>query len=66
VITFLPIKTDFKVCIVAGEGSNFCTIEGKDMIDNGIDGFLRIISIVKAEIVVEPTCLVTRQPVISI
>jgi len=57
VITFLSIKADFEVYVVAGERSDFCTVEGKDVVDNRINGFLGKVGIVNAEIIVKPSSL---------
>jgi hypothetical protein len=57
VITFFPIKTDFKICVVAGKGSDFGAVEGEDVVDDCVDGLLGVVSVVNAEIVVEPFSL---------
>ena len=61
-ITFLPIKADFKVYVVAGERSDFCAVEGKDVVDNRFNGFLGKVGVVNAEIVVKPSSLINRPP----
>jgi len=58
VVTFLSVKADFKVYVVAGERSDFCTVEGKDVVDNRINGFLGKVGIVNAEIIVKPFRLI--------
>jgi hypothetical protein len=57
VITFFPIKTDFKVCVVAGKGGDLGAVEGEDVVDDCVDRFLGVVGVVNAEIVVEPFSL---------
>jgi len=56
-IGFFSIESDFKVCVVSGKGSDFSAVEREDMVDDCVNPFLCEISIVNAQIVVEPACL---------
>src|SRR5277367_5857741 len=56
-ISFLSIKTDFKICIISSIRCNLCSIKRQNMVDNSLNRLLRKIGIINAEIVVKPASL---------
>ena len=67
-VSFLSVKTDFKAGVIASIRRDLGTIKRQDVIDNSLNGLLRKIRIINAEIVVKPAGLHTRtrQPAVTI
>jgi len=56
-IGLFSIESDSKVCVVSGECCDFGAVEREDVVDDCVNCFLCEISIVNAQIIVEPACL---------